>query len=215
MSPAGTSVSGPMCRLSSVMKLWQKRMTSLSLLPLGSKSDPPLPPPIGSVVSEFLNTCSNARNLRMPRLTDGWNRSPPLYGPIALFISIRNPRLSWTVPRSSTHGTRNIRTRSGSMIRSRIFERRYSGWRSSTSDSDSATSCTAWWNSGSAGFLAFTSAISVETWSVMGGTLSPGLRVVARDFAIIIWRAASGDGHRDQLVGEEHEHHFLGRDQPR
>ncbi len=78
MSPAGTSVSGPMWRNSSDMKLWQKRITSLSLLPLGSKSDPPLPPPMGSVVSEFLKTCSNARNLRMPRLTDGWKRSPPL-----------------------------------------------------------------------------------------------------------------------------------------
>ena len=60
------------------MKLWQKRMTSLSLLPLGSKSEPPLPPPIGRVVSAFLKTCSKARNLRMPRLTDGWKRRPPL-----------------------------------------------------------------------------------------------------------------------------------------
>jgi hypothetical protein len=32
---------GPMWRHSSVMKLWQKRMTSLSLLPLGSKSTRP------------------------------------------------------------------------------------------------------------------------------------------------------------------------------
>src|SRR3984885_3572017 len=71
ISPAGTSVSGPMCRDNSVIKLWQKRITSLSLLPFGSKSDPPLPPPIGSVVSEFLNTCSNAKNFRMPKLTDG------------------------------------------------------------------------------------------------------------------------------------------------
>src|ERR1700745_3043826 len=78
MSPAGTSVFGPICRESSVMKLWQNRMTSLSLLPLGSKSDPPLPPPMGRVVSEFLNTCSNAKNFRMPRLTVGWKRSPPL-----------------------------------------------------------------------------------------------------------------------------------------
>ena len=31
MSPAGTSVSGPMWRKSSVMKLWQKRITSASL----------------------------------------------------------------------------------------------------------------------------------------------------------------------------------------
>ena len=78
MSPAGTSVSGPMWRKSSDMKAWQKRMTSLSLLPLGSKSVPPLPPPMGSVVSEFLKTCSKARNFRMPRLTEGWKRSPPL-----------------------------------------------------------------------------------------------------------------------------------------
>lgn len=41
MSPAGTSVVLPMCLCSSVMKLWQKRITSLSLLPLGSKSVPP------------------------------------------------------------------------------------------------------------------------------------------------------------------------------
>jgi hypothetical protein len=68
----------PMWRKSSVMKLWQKRMTSLSLLPLGSKSEPPLPPPMGSVVRLFLKTCSKARNLRMPRLTVGWKRRPPL-----------------------------------------------------------------------------------------------------------------------------------------
>ena len=93
MSPAGTSVCGPICRNSSVMKLWQKRMTSASLFPLGSKSDPPLPPPIGSVVSEFLKICSNPRNFRMLKFTLGWNRSPPLYGPIALLNSIRYPRL--------------------------------------------------------------------------------------------------------------------------
>ena len=53
------------------MKLWQKRITSPADLPFGSKSEPPLPPPIGSVVSEFLKTCSKPRNLRMPRLTLG------------------------------------------------------------------------------------------------------------------------------------------------
>ena len=50
------------------MNDWQKRITSSSLLPLGSKSEPPLPPPIGSVVSAFLNTCSNARNFSMPEV---------------------------------------------------------------------------------------------------------------------------------------------------
>ena len=33
---------------------------------------------MGSVVSEFLKTCSNARNFKMPRFTLGWKRSPPL-----------------------------------------------------------------------------------------------------------------------------------------
>jgi hypothetical protein len=41
------------------------------LLPLGSKSEPPLPPPMGSVVSAFLKVCSKARNFRIDRFTDG------------------------------------------------------------------------------------------------------------------------------------------------
>ena len=71
MSPAGTSVWAPTWRNSSVTNAWQKRITSPGLLPFGSKSDPPLPPPIGKVVSAFLNVCSNARNFRIDRLTDG------------------------------------------------------------------------------------------------------------------------------------------------
>ena len=71
MSPAGTSVSGPMWRKSSRTSAWQKRITSPSLLPLGSKSEPPLPPPMGRVVSAFLKVCSKARNFRIDRLTDG------------------------------------------------------------------------------------------------------------------------------------------------
>src|SRR5205814_5557812 len=60
MSPAGTSVLGPMCRNSSVINDWQNRITSLSDLPFGSKSEPPLPPPIGKPVSEFLNKIGRA-----------------------------------------------------------------------------------------------------------------------------------------------------------
>ncbi len=79
------------------MKLWQKRMTSASLqrlpgvwgLCLGSKSLPPLPPPMGRVVREFLKTCSKARNFKTLRLTVGSKRKPPLYGPMALFICTR------------------------------------------------------------------------------------------------------------------------------
>ena len=62
---------------------------------------------------------------------------------MALFISMRKPRLIWTLPWSSCQGTRNITTRSGSMIRSNTRAARYSGWRSSTRERDSATSCTA------------------------------------------------------------------------
>ena len=36
------------------MNDWQKRMTSPSLRPLGSKSLPPLPPPMGMPVRAFL-----------------------------------------------------------------------------------------------------------------------------------------------------------------
>ena len=78
ISPAGTSTSAPMYFDSSVIKLWQNAMISLSDLPLGSKSEPPLPPPIGRLVREFLNTCSKPKNLIIPRFTDGWNLKPPL-----------------------------------------------------------------------------------------------------------------------------------------
>ena len=60
------------------MNDWQNRRISDSLRPFGSKSEPPLAPPIGKVVREFFKVCSKARNLRRPGLTVGWNRSPPL-----------------------------------------------------------------------------------------------------------------------------------------
>ena len=78
MSPAGTSVSCPMWRCNSVMNDWQNFITSLSDLPFGSKSEPPLPPPIGRVVRLFLKVCSKARNFRIERFTEGWKRMPPL-----------------------------------------------------------------------------------------------------------------------------------------
>ena len=53
-------------------------MTSSSDFPLGSKSEPPLPPPIGKPVREFLKICSNAKNFKIDALTLGWNLRPPL-----------------------------------------------------------------------------------------------------------------------------------------
>ena len=49
---------------------WQKRIISPSDLPRGEKSEPPLPPPIGRVVSAFLKVCSKAKNLSMDGDTD-------------------------------------------------------------------------------------------------------------------------------------------------
>ena len=46
------------------MKLWQNFITSLSLLPLGSKSDPPLPPPIGRVVRAVLKDLLECQELQ-------------------------------------------------------------------------------------------------------------------------------------------------------
>src|SRR5574344_2670563 len=46
ISPAGTSVFAPICLVSSYINAWQNAIISLSLLPLGSKSLPPFPPPI-------------------------------------------------------------------------------------------------------------------------------------------------------------------------
>ena len=78
MSPAGMSVSWPMWRWSSVMNDWQNFITSLSDLPLGSKSEPPLPPPIGRVVRLFVRGGAKPRNFRIERFTEGWKRMPPL-----------------------------------------------------------------------------------------------------------------------------------------
>src|SRR5690606_40738250 len=75
------------------MKLWQNRIISIFDLPFGSKSAPPLPPPSGIPVKLFLNTCSKAKNFRILKFTVGEKRRPPLYGPIALFIWTRYPRL--------------------------------------------------------------------------------------------------------------------------
>jgi hypothetical protein len=47
-----------------------KRITSLSDLPLGSKSAPPSTT-IGNVVKLFLKVCSNAKNFKILKFTEG------------------------------------------------------------------------------------------------------------------------------------------------
>ncbi len=183
MSPAGTSVCSPMCRYSSVMKDWQNRMTSASLRPCGSKSLPPLPPPMPRPVSAFLKICSKPRNLMTPRLTDGWKRRPPLYGPSALLNSTRKPRLTWTRPWSSCHGTRKITWRSGSTRRSMRPGSAYSGRDAITGARVSRTSWAAWWNSGWAGLRC---SISVSRWS----------RVVCVSLRVVTGALSGTAGHR-------------------
>ena len=46
------------------MNACTKRITSAFDFPRGEKSEPPLPPPIGRVVSEFLNVCSKGKELQ-------------------------------------------------------------------------------------------------------------------------------------------------------
>ena len=155
MSPAGTSKLGPIWRCNSVIKLWQKRMISASDLPLGSKSDPPLPPPIGRPVRAFLKICSKPKNFRMDKLTDGWNLKPPLYGPIAELNCTRKPRLTCHFPASSCQGTRNWMARSGSVIISTKLCSKISGCSSKNGVRLAKNSSMACKNSGWFGSLAW------------------------------------------------------------
>ena len=50
------------------MNDWQNRMTSKSLFPFGSKSDPPLPLPKGNVVSAILECLLKGQELQDPQI---------------------------------------------------------------------------------------------------------------------------------------------------
>jgi len=95
-------------------------------LALGVESEPPLPPPMGRVVSAFFNTCSKARNFSVPSRTEGWKRSPPLLRPNRAVhldpVSAIGPATS---PWRSIQVTRNMMVRSGSVSRSRMRAFRY------------------------------------------------------------------------------------------
>ena len=139
------------------MKLWQKRITSLSLLPLGSKSMPPLPPPMGSVVSEFLKTCSKARNFRMPRLTDGMEAQSALVGADGAVHLDAESAIDLDValvvePRNAEHD--DALGLDNAFEQTRATDTR-DALRAPTGETRTLPA-TAWWNSGSAGFFAFT-----------------------------------------------------------
>ncbi len=111
------------------MKLWQKRMTSSSLRPCGSRSAPPFAPPIRQTRQRVLEDLLEAGELMMPRFTDGWKRRPRSQrGPSALLYWTRKPRLMRILSRQSCcQGTRKMTCRSGS--HSELMRRRsmYSG----------------------------------------------------------------------------------------
>ena len=56
-------------------RLFDRMGKKILLTSQGQESEPPLPPPIGRVVNEFLNVCSKARNFRMLRFTEAWKRT--------------------------------------------------------------------------------------------------------------------------------------------
>ena len=82
---------------------------------------------------------------------------------MALLNCTRKPRFTWILPLSSTHGTRNMMTRSGSTMRSSSAACSYSGWASMTGSRDWSTSVTAWMNSGCSAFFAFTCSMTLST----------------------------------------------------
>ena len=143
MSPAGTSIRGPIYLCSSRMNEEQNFITSKSLLPLGSKSDPPLPPPIGRPVNAFLKICSKPRNFKIPSLTVGWKRSPPLYGPSVLLNCTRYPVLTWICWLSSIHSTLNLMILSGTTRRLTMACRLYFSSEMSSGAMERSTSSTA------------------------------------------------------------------------
>ena len=62
------------------MKDWQKCMISLLDLPFGSKSEPPLPPPMGSVVRAVLEDLLEAQELEHAQRDGGVEAQAALVG---------------------------------------------------------------------------------------------------------------------------------------
>ena len=100
----------------------------------------------------------------MLKLTEGWNLNPPLYGPIALLNCTLYPLLTLTFPASSTQGTLNIITLSGSTILSNIPSSIYLGFFSKTGTKEYNTSSAAAKNSLSPGLFFFKSSIKLSTY---------------------------------------------------
>ena len=104
MSPAGTSVFGPMWRNSSVMKLWQKRITSPSDLPLGSKSRAALAAAHRQRGQAVLEHLLEAEELEDAEVDAGVEAQAALVGPDRAVELDAEAAVDLDSPRSSTHG---------------------------------------------------------------------------------------------------------------
>ena len=71
ISPAGTSILGPIYLCNCFINAEQNFITSKSLLPFGLKSDPPFAPPSAKPVKAFFRICSKPRNFKIPSFTVG------------------------------------------------------------------------------------------------------------------------------------------------
>src|SRR5439155_1195948 len=83
--PAGmcTSRFTPITWLMARVKRRVRASSSRWLMPVGSTPTPPLAPPKGRSRSAVFQVMSDASARTSSRSTDGWYRTPPLYGPLA------------------------------------------------------------------------------------------------------------------------------------
>ena len=111
----------------------------------------------------------------MPRFTRRVEAQPALVRADGVENSTRKPRLTWIWPLSSSHGTRNMKIRSGSPIRSRTLCWMYSGC-FSRGDERFHDLFHSLWNSGSAGFLATRRSMNPTTYwlTLMRSSFCPG-----------------------------------------
>jgi hypothetical protein len=89
MSGAGMSVFGPMTARSSSVNRRVSRSFSSSESALGSTTTPPLAPPNGRSTTAHFQVIHIERPIHSSRVTPGWKRSPPLWGPRTLLCWAR------------------------------------------------------------------------------------------------------------------------------
>src|SRR5947207_2721178 len=112
-SGAGMSLSGPSSgEISSVYRRVM-RSSSWSERWVGSHRTPPLAPPKGRSATAVLNVMLAASAATSRASTSGWNRMPPLAGPLVVSWCTRQPLKTSTRPSSMRTGIETSSTRRG------------------------------------------------------------------------------------------------------